>query len=459
MSTEVWFRNPWDYIRELVEVGECRIAWDRGLLVKRNIDPVKHAELYFTQSMEYRVLCVGTQGTAEYRPGDTLDTPTAVYPTWAYGEDSLLLESMLENPFGEDEDAINDMTVRSDERPVRGQEHRVVITEPPNMNSHIGRSFLRYLKTLQEDHPDAIIHIHGLYGWKTAFGMGIGAADVEPRSAASKGRVHLPSGGMDRWEKMVEKPQWAAALGFKPSDLSVPRNRCMYNIKSALWAGENYTELFKFKTQGEGSTDYTSPDSEHTPVETKSHMSKNMKSTDGDRFLCDVCSLQNNCKYFRQGSVCTVPGAEPVRLSQMFNTRNADDIIDGLSLITSAGANRLERSMKVEQAIGDVDPDVTKMMAQVFDQGVKLAKLLEPQRFSSGSKVQVNVGGAAAEVSTANPRQLAASIVQALVAQGVPRDKITPDMISGFLENMANPDAGMKAIQGSVLPNRGEQSA
>jgi hypothetical protein len=143
----------------------------------------------------------------------------------------------------------------------------------------------------------------------------------------------------------------------------------------------------------------------------------------------------------------------------MNNTRNADDIIDGLSLITSAGANRLERSMKVEQAIGDVDPDVTKMMAQVFDQGVKLAKLLEPQRFSSGSKVQVNVGGAAAEVSTANPRQLAASIVQALVAQGVPRDKITPDMISGFLENMANPDAGMKAIQGSVLPNRGEQSA
>lgn len=458
MATEVWFRNPWDYIRELVEVGECNIAWDRGLLVKRNIDPVKHAELYFGTTMPYRVLCVGTQGTAEYRPGDTLDSPSAVYPTWAYGEDSLLLENMLENPFGEDDQACNDMTVRGDERPIKGQEHRVVITEVPNLAASVGRSFLRYLKTLQEDHPDAIIHLHGTYGWKPAFGMGFGAADVEPRSAASKGRVHLPAGSIEKFERLVEKPQWAAALGFKPSDLAVPRNRCMYNIKSAVWAGKNYVELFKFKTQGEGNRDYDSSDKDFVPAETKSHMSSPKKGQEGDKFICDTCSLQNNCKYFRQGSVCTVPGAEPVRLAQMFNTRNADDIIDGLSLITSAGANRLERSMQTEQVIGDIDPEVSKLMGQVFDQGVKLAKLLEPQRFSSGSKVQVNVGqGGSAEISTANPRQLAANIIQALVAQGVPRDKITPDMIQGFLENMANPEAGTKAIQGSVLPNRGEE--
>src|SRR5689334_4768401 len=102
MKTEVWFRNPHDYIRELVEVGECKVAWDRGLLIKRHIDPLKHADLYFGTTFDYRILLVGTQGTAEYRPGDTEDKPSAVYPTWAYGEDSLLLEEMIQFPIGED---------------------------------------------------------------------------------------------------------------------------------------------------------------------------------------------------------------------------------------------------------------------------------------------------------------------------------------------------------------------
>lgn len=67
MATEVWFRNPHDYIRELVEVGECRIAWDRGLLVKRGIDPIKHADLYYGKGTDWRILTVGNQGSAEYR--------------------------------------------------------------------------------------------------------------------------------------------------------------------------------------------------------------------------------------------------------------------------------------------------------------------------------------------------------------------------------------------------------
>jgi hypothetical protein len=362
---------------------------------------------------------------------------------------------MLEYPLGEDTEACNDETVRPDERPIWGQEHRVVITEMPNTTTGPGRAFLRYLKTLQEDYPKAIIHVHGLYSWKGAFGLGFGAADIEPRAAASKGRVHLPSGSIERFEKLTEKPQWAAALGFKPSDLSVPRNRCMYNIKSALWAGQNYTELYKFKTQGEGSGDYTSSDKDHVPETTKSPFSTQAKTKEGDKLLCDTCSLQNSCKYFRSGSVCTVPGSESIPLARMFNTRNADDIIDGLSLITSASAGRLERSMQVENALNDVDPNVTKMMGQLFDQGVKLAKLLDPQRFSPGAKVQVNVGqGGAASISTSNPRQLVASVVQSLVDQGYRREDITQEMIQGVLEGMADAGSQTKAIQGSVIPDR-----
>lgn len=452
MATEVWFRNPYDYIKELVEVGECKVAWDRGLLVKRGIDPIKHADLFFGNAFQYRILCVGPQGTAEYRPGDALDKPTAVYPTWEYGEDSVLLEELLSSPLGEDVEACTDSSVRADERPVLGQEHRVVVINMPSANAAAGRSFMRYLKTLQEDYPQAIIHVHGLYGWKTAFGMGFGAADVEPRSAAQKGRVHLPSGSEEKYERLVSKPQWAAALGFKPADLEIPRNRCMYNIKSAVWAGQHYVELFKFKTRGEGSGDYTSSDDSHVPAPTKSFLSSPVKEKEGDKMLCDTCSLQNNCKYFRSGAVCTVPGAEPVRLAKMFNTRSADDIIDGLGTLLAANTNRLEKGMRYEDIDGELSPEVSKMMGQVFDQGVKLAKLLEPGRFSGGAKVQVNVGtGGSASVSAANPKQLVAATIQELVRQGVPRDKITPAMIQGVLEGMVSPDSQQKAIKGTVI--------
>jgi hypothetical protein len=452
MATEVWFRNPHDYVRELVEVGYGNIAWDRGLLTKRRIDPLKHADLFFGQTMEYRILLVGAQGTAEYRRGCTLDTPVAVYPTWQYGEDSDLLLEMIEDPIGEDKESCNDQNVRDDERPILGQEHRVVITNMPNTRDMGGRQFVAFLRGLQLDHPECIIHMHGTYGWRLAFGSNLGAADVAPREAAQKGRLHLPSGSVVKYEEMRKHPKWAAALGYTPEDLTVPRNRCMFNIKSALWAGENYEKMFKFRTQGAGSGDYTSPANKHVPAETKSPLPSGVKTQPGDKMVCDMCSLQNDCKFFRSGAVCSLPGAEPVRLSKMFNTRNADDIIDGLSMIVSSGANRLERGMQFEQAVEEMDPEVSKMMGQVFDQGVKLAKLLDPQRFSPGAKVQVNVGAnGQVGVQGGNPRQLVAATIQELVRQGYPRDQITPQMIQGAIEGMQNPETTPKSIAGGII--------
>lgn len=463
MSTEVWFRNPYNYIRELVEVGHLNIAWDRGLLVKRGIEPIKHAMTYCS-GMDYRILAIGAQGSAEYVPGRDWNNPVAVYPTWKYGEDSIILEDMIEYPIGTDEEACNDDTVRDDERPVLGQPHRVIITEIPNVKSGSGRAFLRYLKVLQEDHPECIIHLHGLYGWKTAFGLGFGAADVAPREAAQKGRVHLPSGSVEKYERLTNKPQWTAALGFKPADLENPKARCIFNIKSAIWAGEHYTELFKFKTRMGGTVDHQTPDNDFVPEQTISPLSSPQKAMPGDKQVCDMCSLADKCKYYRDGAVCTVPGAEPVKLASLFQTRDADSIIDGLQMIMGAGAKRLERTMQIEADLGDMDPEVSKMMGQIFDQGVKLAKLLEPQRFSPGSKVQVNVGaGGAASVSNSSPRELVKNVIRELESQGIPRDKITNEMVQGVLEGMINPERQHQAlegpVQGEVIPPREEDAS
>lgn len=457
-ETEVWFRNPDAYIRELVETGECKLAWDRGLLVKKRIDPKKHADLYFGKTFPYRVLLVGEQGTAELTPDTTMEKPAAVYPTWMYGEDQGLLEELVSSPVGEDVHACLDATVSADERPVWNQEHRVVITEIPDLRSGPGRKFLRYLKELQEEYSKCIIHVHGLYSYRLAFGMGFGSADIGPREAAQKGKVILPSGKEVLYERTSGNPQWVTALGFKPADLAVPRNRCMYNIKSAVWAGKNYNKVFNFKVQGSHEPDIESSDEDHTPPTTASTFSTAVvKPKSGDKIYCNTCSLQDQCKYFRDGSVCTVPGAEPRELATMFNTRNADLIIDGLGTLMAANTRRLQRGLREEEDFGETNPEVTKMMGQVFGQGVQLAKLINPNL--SGSRVQVNVGvgaGGVAAVATADPKQLVAAAFRELEAQGIRREDITPQMIQGLLGGFANQEDRTRAIQGTVVQSRSE---
>lgn len=459
-ETEVWFRNPDNYVRELVECGVGRIAWDRGFLYKKKIDAVKHAQLYYGNALDYRILLIGDQGTAELRRGDTLEKPTAVYPTWTYGEDLSILESLLENPVGRDMIACNDKSIPADERPVWGQEHRVVISDLPSVSTGPGRKMMSVLKTLQEDYPDAILHIHGLYGYRTAFGMGFGAADIEPRTVAQKGKVTLPSGQEEKFEAVVAHPQWATVIGFKPVELKVPRVRCMFNIKSALWAGKNYNSIYNYQTRSTAlaAVDTTSSDKDFKPPTNNRSMTKNgLVAKEGDKFVCNTCSLQNECKHFRDGSVCTLPDAEPKELAAFFKTRDSALIIDGLGILMQANARRLERSIRIEETFGEVSPEVTKHLGQVMDQGIKLAKLVDPN-LRGGAKVQVNVGpGGQASVSTANPRQLIATAIRELEGRGIKREDITQEMIQGLLAGMANPEQAQRSIEGTVVAHREEQ--
>lgn len=450
MTTEVWFRNPHNYIRELAETRAMHVAWDRGMLHKRRIDPYKHAELYFGKEESWRVLLVGTQGSCELVPGHNLDNPVGVYPTWDASCESLeLLEEMMAYPLGEQTDACEDQSVPVDERPVFGQEHRVIVSELPPVNTGPGRALLRKLKELQEDYPDCILHIHGTYSYRVVFGMGFRAGDLDPRMNASKGRVFLPTGKEMIAEKTIGCPQWVNLLGMRVVDLKDPRNRCIYNIKSAGWAAEHYMDNIKFKSTGDVPVD---PEAvKHLPVLTGSHMSKPMKAKDGDKIQCDSCSLQIGCKYYRQGAVCSVPGSEPAALAKYFKTRDSDTIIDGLGTLLALQSRRLEKGLGEEELYGELDPEVTKIANQLFSNGVKLAKLVDPTLTKPG--VQINVGGAAA-VTAATPNQMLGAIVRELEARGVPRAQITPDMITGMLSEMAQGQPQAELVQGTVLANK-----
>lgn len=458
-QSEVWFRNPHNYIRELVECNSTLVAWDRGVLVKRRLDPYKFLKLHYGPT-SFRTLLVGAQGTAEVDEKHSADKPLALYPTWTYGDPTEDLVSMIENPAGEDRQLCFDESTPIEERPVFGQEHRVVITEIPNASTGMGKKFLAWVRELQEDNPDCIVHLHGLYSLKWAFGSGFAAADMDPRTTAAAKRVILASGQDMDYKKVQSNARWVTALGMSPGDLESPAKRCIFNIRSIeLYARQTVKTLnLRLAPLPSELTDIVTPPADYIPPSTKEALPLRIKLKDGDKTVCNACSVQLSCKQFRVGEVCSLPESNTARLANFFKTRDSAKIIDGLGTLMAMGANRLEQKAAEETAMGEVDPEVTKMINALFAQGMQLAKLVDPTLRGTGVKVNVGViNGQASTAVTAGstPAELTGQVVRALEAQGIPRDKITPELVMSTLNGMANPEAAQHAIEGSVIAQEG----
>lgn len=430
-ESELWFRNPRFYIRECTEMGVDRFAWDRGFLRKWQIDPSAFVERHLAPSAGYRLLLVGDQGTAELRRGSR--RPVAVYPTWDYTQDHMTtLEELLARPASEDP-AFTDPLLPEDERAVRGQEHRVVVIRA-NLKDGLGRRFLYELHELQEEYPDAIVHVHGLYSYGAMFGYSFRSVDTDPRASASKGKINLPNGMEIPREEASQHLQWINVCGFSTAQLTVPRNRCMYNIRSAQWAARHYRENAVFVSRRARKLH---PDGFFVPIPDVETTTKRRpvrrRGVNGDMLLCSLCTLRNECKFFRHEAVCSIPESEPARLAQMFNTRNPDAIITGLGALVAAQVDRIETALQREIEADDrLDPELTKLMTSAFNSGVQLAKLIAPARFSAGGKTVAL--GQAAVVAESTPAELVSSVVAQLEAHGFAREDITEDLIRSFLE-------------------------
>jgi hypothetical protein len=456
--SEAWFRNPHNYIRELVEVGVSTIVWDRGALIKRRIDPVVHATLHYG-AQPFRLLLVGQQGAAELTPGRSLARPKAVYPVWTYGEETAILEEIVTQPVGADPSVCAPGLAAPDETPVLGQEHRVIVSEFPASGTGPGRQFLRYLKELQEDHPECIIHLHGVYSWRVAFGLGFRAADIDPRYDAQKGKVVLPAGGSMTYEQASRNPKWITALGYKPVDLKEPRNRCMFNIKSANWAAEHYVNLHALPTATTKRRTVVDTETPDALVKTPTgKIPLPVAALPTDKHLCNTCSVSTSCSFYRAGAVCSVPGAEPKELAEYFQTRDSETIIDGLATLLGAQARRLEQGVTEETIDGDLKPEVTKILNTLFDRGVALAKLVNPAL--RDPKLAINMGpNSQALILNGSTSQMTAALVRSLEQQGIPRDQITPDMISNALSALAAQKGNIpRAIEGTVIEHRDEKA-
>jgi len=436
MPAEVWFRSPQHYVKELIECNERNVIFDYGYLHKRKLDPVKWCKLHFGENeAAYRLIVCGEQGSPEYAPGRLF--PVAVYPTWQYGEDEGILEEYLQNNVGSDE-SLTEMEPSSgltvEMIPVAGQEHRVIIMNFPDLNTGPGKMFIKFVHELQVEYPDVIVHLHGATTFSIPVRLGLRAFDFEARIPAAGGAFYMPTGKkVGKNDHREPHKEWLKVLGFKPVDMDVPRNRCMMNIRSASWAAANFSKDLKLVV-APAKVDTTTPDADYDPeTDPKSaHFFKRVTPLPGDKYVCDSCSLSMACKFYREGSVCTLPAAEPKALSSYFKTRDADTIIDGLAQIIEIGADRLIEGREQEKIMG-LDPEVTKIANTLFGQGTQLAKLVDPTL--RNPKVQVNIGnnGGQTAIQMGDPRQFIAQAIRELETQGFTRDQITSEMIQGVL--------------------------
>lgn len=429
MTTKVRWRNPNTYFNGVVASGHHEMVWDASGLGKMAMHPIKVIELRLPPPLKWDAWIAGRRGVAAYNQDNKkVNAPYAVYPSWGYGEPLAVLESLLEANVGDDEEACCDADVPDELRPVYGQEHIVFVYGFPAVNTAPGRAFLKTLRSLQEDHPNATIHVWGFEQFRWMFGVGFKSVDVFPGPKIAC----LPTGKQMKAEATHRVPQWIKMFGFAPVDLSIPENMILYNMKSALWSAKNFDKDINVSFTFKRGVDPDLPLSATTPaVASKAKLYKGTPS-EGDKLLCDTCSLEPSCKYARSGGVCTVPDAEPASLATFFRTRDSDQIIEGLGILLGAATKRLERSMEEEEDLGDLNPEVTKMIDSLFDKGVKLAKLVNPN-LAGGAKVGVFVNGQAQAVQTADPKKMVAGIVAELEARGINRRDITPEMLKRAL--------------------------
>lgn len=456
---DLWIMQPQKFLDIALEEGFRKFCFPVYKIVRNGYDILAQVRAGTAAYGPVDVMMIDDSGAAEYNTFSSYLQPRAVYPTWSPMKDEWeQLIWLLENPVGQNETFCNDPGIASEMRPVWGQDHKVVVYSLMKTGQERADFILR-LHQLQLDYPEATIMLVDCSRFSDLFGLSFKQVSYLPMALSvhglATGQIHLPSGRLVKQEKIHDRryKDWFHLVGMDQLDVLDIEDQIRFCLRSARWASLNFSRVTPFvasrPTSSSGKITVFVPNEFHKVSEAnfilpaaRRKLMRNLgiHATDLDKFRCDTCILHNACTLYREGSVCTVEGSDTVALADSFGTRNAQAIINGLTEIVKRNAERLEDAMTAEEKAADgLDPEVTKLTKTVFDQGVKLAKLIDPA-LAGGPKVQVNVGvagGAQVAVSGSDPKQLMATVVAELESAGIPRDKIDGDMIKGVLRNMA----------------------
>lgn len=466
---DLWIRNPISILNTALAEGVRQFTWHRGIIEKRKMNIISHMRRTCA-GFDVKYMLIGREGTAEYNLLTSYTQPLAVYPTWCWGDSLDELLHLLRNPVGANPDLCANEEIPPQVRPVLGQKHRIIISNLPPSHGAEGKHAFSLLDMLQDTFPQAELFVSGPSSLAVLFGRSFRAVDFDPAWSSGGNILLLPSGAK------VTKPElyplyqrWVELVGFRMTDIATRQGRIHFAMRSARWASRRFKYDYALDRIYEPTLLETmQPTKVFQPKPGKRADFKNadtgriaalaggLTSTRADMALCNECIFQISCTTYRADSICNRKGSEFVGLSEHFGTRDPDKIIGGLAELLRMSAERLEGAMEKEKVDEEPNPEVTRQINSVFKNSTQLAKLLDPERLGGGTKVSVNVGvgpgGVAAiqAVSFSNPKELTSAAVKALEAYGIPREKITGEMITGLLKSMAT-GTPREAIEGTVV--------
>lgn len=428
VDLELWWRNPLYFLPHVTKKTLLLTSWNELFLHRKRLDPLRINSMHYADGIPWRTIIVRADNRSAYelRPGSTHIAPYHEHEVWAYGHSDELLEEKI-------------AAVRGTADP------RIIIVDLPKFQ-RLNWPFYKWMSEVQEDNPDIIFHAHGLFGFTNIFGLGWRAADYDPTTICQSGGFILPCGkhlcrrflhekDLPLWNKWAGLVGWTADLDDKTFS-----DRLDLTIESAIWASRHFMEDFHFKFQKmNGDRPYKTARAISNAHAVSPFTSVKTPPMLGDKLLCDRCSLAPTCRLYREGSVCTLSGSESVELAKHFKTRDSSVVISGLSQLMETQAERLRLGVDAEKDVGELDPRVSRVWKDMFEAGVKLAKLVDPSLNGSSPGGGTTFIGSVSFVDAGSTSDRVAAAMAALEHMGIPREHITNDMLEAVLEGKAVP--------------------
>lgn len=463
VKTEVWFRDPVNYIRQVRDHASAYYTtWNEAYVNKINLSPQAFLNLNLGVNSGWKALVLNTYREIGvlYEAGERQHT--AVYPLWnaSYYSTSLLVEMIRKQRDGSF--IHQDFSVPV--RPMPGQRKRIIISGMGGLVTNYWRGVALQLSYIQEQNPDVDLMLTGSFSYPMMFGKAFRTVDADPaKTAVSAGEVSLPCGAILKAndKELAKNSYWLEVLGYDWKSIQKNYDMVCFNVNSLEWASRYYKTLDKHAPKGRGrgynrmveSIDWRSPEAKDFLQSSNLIYSGRSAAKDTDKIVCSSCTLWAACKYYRDGGVCAVPDSEMTEVSKMFGSRDADKIIDAMAALVALNTERIERGMSNERESDKLDPEVTKVINSTISNAEKLAKLRNPE-LAAGAKTNVvinNQQNAITHGSNIAPA-IAATIIERLELEGYDREEITDDLVQNYLTRMAleSRSAGGRVIAGEL---------
>lgn len=393
----------------------------------------------------------GAEAVRETPEGET------TYPVWALGQDSISL--------------LRRRVADNDRVYVRNTFDYVSISRTDGY----GRFAFRELWEVMQENPDVEFIVFGKFSFQLYFQFGMSGGALRVREAFSNGR---PSGKIRRFMDSdgsvingfdMRSRNWLEDAHIEHRELAGNRvyiALCLL-LNVPVYIEELYSNMQRFNTpdgligdvykrlSGLRESDF------FTSVRSSRAPASRLMVLDGDKTMCDSCSLQYACRIYVEGGVCALPGSSGKKLSEYFNTRNSDDIMDGMSELLVIASDRLDESLKMERArmkreeedpekTPRFDPEIRHMINDIQKNAVQLAKLVNPNLTRPLVGVQINNnGGDGPKTITMNDitPQMQARAIRELEQAGTPRIEQTPQLL---LEHIVRQQGG-EILEGEVI--------